>query len=272
MRRQRRALQVRQHSRDGVGPAAFTAWRSARRTDENAARDEQLGHVHVERGLRRTERGGRQVDQHRSAVHDDHVADVEPAVRDAGVMQQCHLPHQLQEQRVAHLVGARELQRGQIGLASDQQRVAVGAEAGGNHIGHANAGLRGHQRRQRLVLHLLEPTDGCAPRRIAVSEKPPATRDALRVLCVSAQHAYLQRPPVRAVPEILRGTLCWRSAISRSLTSTPSDSSSPAPRSMGGAPSGDPNASRTSAPAARPSASPARTSAGSASLEREKAE
>ena len=84
-------------------PASTAIAQRAFRADEDAARDEQLGHVHVERGLRRAEAGGRQVDQHRFAVHDEHVAEVQPAVRDAGVMQPSDLPAQLHEQLVAHL-------------------------------------------------------------------------------------------------------------------------------------------------------------------------
>ena len=91
-----------------------------------------------------------------------------------------------------------------VGLAGDEQGVALGAEAGGDDLGHAHAGLRGHQRRQRLVLDLFQPSDGRAPRRIAVGEQPPATREALGVLCVSPQHANLQRSSVFVVPEVLR--------------------------------------------------------------------
>ena len=206
VRCERRALQVRQGASDGVGPSGIHGGpQRAFRADEDAARDEQLGHVYVERGLRRAEAGRRQVDHQRFAVHDQHVAQIQPAVRDPGVVQHSDLPAQLHEQLVAHLLGPRVLQRREIGLEGDQQRVAVGADARGDHPRHAHTGLRGHQRRDRLVLDLFEASDGCAPGWVAVGEKAPATREALRVLCVSAQDADLQRSSVVAVPEVVRG-------------------------------------------------------------------
>ena len=146
-------------------------------------------------------------------------------------MQPRHLPQQLLEQLVAHLLGARQLERLDVGLARDQQRVALGAEAGRDHFGHAHAGLRGHQRRQRLVLDLLEPSDGRAPRRVAVGEQPPATRQPLGVLRVSTEHAHLQRRPrPRRARQYSAAPIRCRSAIRRSLTSTPSDASAPRTR------------------------------------------
>jgi hypothetical protein len=118
-------------------------------------------------------------------------------------MQPSNLPAQLQKQLVAHLVGPRELQRREIGLVGDQQRVAVGAEARGDHLRHAHTRLRGHQRRDRLVLDLFEAPDGCAPWWIAVGEQAPPTREALGVLCVSPQDPHLQRSSVVAVPEVV---------------------------------------------------------------------
>ena len=118
-------------------------------------------------------------------------------------MQPSDLPAQLQEQLVADLIGARELQRLEVGLAGDQQRVVVGAEARRDHLRHAHTRLRGHQRRHRLVLDLFEPSDGCAPWRIAVGEQAPPTREALSVLCVSPQHTHLQRSSVVVVPEVV---------------------------------------------------------------------
>ena len=69
VRRERGPLQVRQHATDGVAPAGVD--RLAQRaigTDEDGARDEQLGDVDVERRLRGAERRRRQVHQHRPAV------------------------------------------------------------------------------------------------------------------------------------------------------------------------------------------------------------
>ena len=81
------------------------------------------------------------------------------------------------------------------------QRVAVRAESGGDDLGHPDSGLRGHQRRERLVLDLLEPADGDAPRRVAVGERPPAAGEPLGVLCVPAEHPHLQRAaPARRAP------------------------------------------------------------------------
>ena len=63
---------------------ASTALRSVRSgPTRTAAGDQELGDVHVERGLRGTERRGREVDQHRTFVRDEHVAQVEAAVGDA---------------------------------------------------------------------------------------------------------------------------------------------------------------------------------------------
>ena len=68
-------------------------------------------------------------------------------------------------------------------------------------LGYPDTGLRGHQCRQRLVLDLLEPSDRCASRWVAVGEQPPAARQPLGVLGVAAEHAHLQRAPVRVVPD-----------------------------------------------------------------------
>ena len=68
--------------------------------------------------------------------------------------------HEVLERLVAHLSGLDELERLDVRLARDHERVALGAEPDGDDLGHPDAGLRGHQRRQRLVLDLLEPPDG----------------------------------------------------------------------------------------------------------------
>ena len=78
-----------------------------------------------------------------------------------------------------------------------------GLEADGDHLGHADARLRGHQRRDCLVLDLLEPSHRCAPRWVTVGEQSPATGQPLGVLRVPAEHAHLQRAPLRVVPHEL---------------------------------------------------------------------
>ena len=45
---------------------------------------------------------------------------------------------------VAHVLRARELERLDVRLAGDHERVAVGAERGGDHLGHPHARLAGH--------------------------------------------------------------------------------------------------------------------------------
>ncbi len=89
---------------------------------------------------------------------------------------------------------ARVLERLDVRLPRDDECVAVGVRGGRDHLGHPDACLRGHQRRQRLVLDLLESPDGDAPRRIPVGERAPAPGEPLRVLRVAAEDAHPQRP------------------------------------------------------------------------------
>jgi hypothetical protein len=57
VRRERSALQVREHAGNGVAPAGRDGLaQRALRADEDGAGDEELGHVDVERGLRGTKR------------------------------------------------------------------------------------------------------------------------------------------------------------------------------------------------------------------------
>jgi hypothetical protein len=84
--------------------------------DEDTARDEELGHVDVERRLRRAQRRCRQVDEHRPVLADEHVAQAEPAERSPPV-EAVNLPQQVDERLVAHLVDSRELKRLDVGLA-----------------------------------------------------------------------------------------------------------------------------------------------------------
>ena len=66
---------------------------------------------------------------------------------------------------------------------------------------YPNTGLRGHQCRHGFVLDLVQSSDGCASRWIAVSEEAPAARQSLGVLCVPAEHPHLQRAPVHVVAD-----------------------------------------------------------------------
>ena len=59
------------------------------------------------------------------------------------------------------------------------------------------------KRRQRLVLDLLQPPDRRAARWVSVGEQPPATSQPLGVLRVAAEHAHLQRAPVRVMADVL---------------------------------------------------------------------
>ena len=107
MRCQCGALQVGQRAFNCVAPASFDGpVQRPLRADENGARDEELGNVDVERGLRRAERRRRQVDQHRPVVEDEDVARVEPAVGDARSMKPANLSPEILERLVAHLIGS----------------------------------------------------------------------------------------------------------------------------------------------------------------------
>ena len=57
--------------------------------------------------------------------------------------------------------------------------------------------LRGHHRRERLVLDLLDAADGHAPPRVAVGERAPTPCEPLGVLRVSPEHPY-RRPAFRS--------------------------------------------------------------------------
>ena len=122
---------------------------------------------------------------------------------DARVVQPPNLPPQLLEDLVAHLIGAGELEWRDIRLARGQDGVVVGAEADRDHFRYPDTGLAGHQRRERLVFDLLQPSDGGALREVSVGEQAPATGEPLGVLRVPAKYAYLQRVAVAVVPDEL---------------------------------------------------------------------
>jgi hypothetical protein len=140
----------------------------------------------------------------RLTVDDDDVAEVEPAVRDTGVMKPGDLAQELLQELITHLIGGRELERVNLRLARDQQCVPFWSETDGDDLRDPDAGLRRHQCRQRLMLDLLEPPEGRASRRVAIGEEPPAASRALGVLSVAPQHAHLQRSSVPLAPEELR--------------------------------------------------------------------
>ena len=119
---------------DGLGQRALGA-------DEDATGDEELGHVDVERRPWGAERRGREVDQHRAVRVDEHVAQVEPAVRDARRVQAVDLTPQVDDGRVGHVIRVCELERVDVRLAGDHQRVAVGAECGADHLRHPHPRL-----------------------------------------------------------------------------------------------------------------------------------
>ena len=81
--------------------------------------------------------------------------------------------------------------------------VAVRAKGGRDDLGHSDSCLCRHQCRQGLVLDLLQTSVRDAPRRIAVGERAPAPGQALGVLRIATEHAYLQRPPARVVSDVL---------------------------------------------------------------------
>ena len=201
VRCERGALEVGLDASQGVAePGLDRLGQRALGADEDTAGDEELGHVDVERRLRCAERRRRQIDEHRPVVAHEHVAEVEPAVGDACSMQVVDLPPQIDEHLVAHVIGARELQGSAVRLASDQECVAFGAERGDDDLGHPDAGLRGREERESLVLDLLEAPDRRASRRIAVGEEPPAPGEPLRVLRVAAEHPHLERTTLASRP------------------------------------------------------------------------
>ncbi len=117
MRRERRALHVRQHAPDSVGPARLDRFAECPvGADEDTARNQELGDVHVEGGLGGTERRRREVDEHRTFVRVEHVAQVEAAVGDARCVKPGDLPPEILQRLVAHLIGAREFERVDVRL------------------------------------------------------------------------------------------------------------------------------------------------------------
>ena len=139
----------------------------------------------------------------RLPVDDGDVQAVEPAVRDAGGVKPGDLLPQLVEQVIGHLLRRHVLERLDVGLTRDDQRVAPQPLGRDDHLGHANAGPGGHHRRERLVLDLLDAADGHALPRVAVGERAPTPREPLGVLRVAPEHPYRDRLPARVVADVL---------------------------------------------------------------------
>ena len=181
---------------------ARTALLNARlRADEHRAGDEELGDVDVELRLVRSERRRRQVDEHRPVVADEHVARVEPAMRNAGRVEPRDLSPESSSSSSLTWSALESSSGSTSGWRVDHERVVLGAKHHGDDLGDPNTGLRSHQRRHGFVLDLLQSPDRCASRWVTVGEKAPATSQPLGVLRVPAEHPHLQRAPVRVVAD-----------------------------------------------------------------------
>ena len=108
-------------------------------------------------------------------------------------MQLGDLAHQIEDGLVAHLVAARELHRGHVRLASDDECVVFWAKCGDHHLGYADACLRRHKEREPFMLDLLQAPHRRAPRWVAIGEKAPASGEPLRILRVAAEESHPER-------------------------------------------------------------------------------
>ena len=118
--------------------------------------------------------------------HDDGVAAKHP-VGDAGCPQPQHGQQDLIQCAVSE-AGAVGLRQGRaIGHPAHQRRIPAGSElAGGEHVGHEDAGAPGHQGEVGLVLNLLQAVQDQGGARIAVHAEPPQFRQHPGVGCVTA--------------------------------------------------------------------------------------
>ena len=266
MWRQRGGLQVGEGSFDRLVPHAVE--RGAERplrAHQHRARDQQLGGVHVDRRLRRTERCRCPAPHHVVVADDDHVCGVQPAVGDPGGAQLADLAPELPEQLVAHRVRRPILERPDVGLARDDQRVAVRAQGGGDDPRRRDSGLRGHQGGQCLMLDLFQPA---RPARCAAGRGRRASGIAASTAGCPV-HPGRGRAPSADRPDSDEPTysvepIRCRAAIRSSRTPTPSSTSARRTASAVGTPSDEPNATRTRMPAVRPSAMLPRALDGSA--------
>jgi len=119
---------------------------------------------------------------------------------------------------VARAVGRQALERLDVGLEGDDERVAVRAKRSGYDVGDVDSGLARQRRRQRLVLDLLEPAYAHASRWIPIGERAPQPGYPLGVLRIPSENAHPQRLSVEVVPDVLGRAdvlLCRRLQVGR---------------------------------------------------------
>src|SRR5262245_8243467 len=113
------------------------------------------------------------------------------------------LQPELLKRRITHVLGAGHFERVPFSLLRYEDRVLLGANSDSDYCGYSYAGLSRHQGRNGLVLDLLDATHGSTSGRIAVREQLPVPRKPLRVLSVSSEYAYLERPSVSRLAVVL---------------------------------------------------------------------
>ena len=189
---------------------ASTALRNARSgPTRTRARDQELGHVDVERRLGRTERRRREVDEHRAVVGDEHVAQVEPAVGDARRMKPGDLLH-----RGPPSVSSRHADRGSRSSSGSTSGWRVTTSASSFRAERGASRPRAPGRRPARPSSVTTPScstcssraDRRASRRIAVGQEAPAASQALRVLRVATEHADLQLASPGVVADVVART------------------------------------------------------------------
>ena len=100
--------------------------------------------------------------------------------------------------------GGRSSSGSDVGLARDDECVAVRAQSGGRDSRRRDSGLRSHQGGQCLMLDLFQPADRRAARRVAEGERAVSPRPPLGVLCIPAEDAHLQRLAGLGRADVLR--------------------------------------------------------------------
>jgi hypothetical protein len=119
-------------------------------------------------------------------------------------METTHLVQEVSERLVAHMVGGRSFEWLDVWLTGGDQRIAIRADGSDDDLGDSDARLSCHERRERLVLDLLQAADGCAARGVAVRKQAPAPGQSLRVLGVVVEQADLQRASIGIVADVFR--------------------------------------------------------------------
>ena len=265
MRRQRGALEVGERACDGVGAGRRRRrWRAPGRARRGpclrrAARPRRCRATTA--ALRAWPPRGRRASARRPTTIT--LPRVQAPVRDPGPVQ---LGDLVPESRGAARRRLRPPLRAAATSGCSVTRIASpsGPSAAASNVGHADAGAAGHERRERLVLDLLQPADGDAVRRVPVGEQAPAPRQALGVLRVPAEDTHPDRPAAR-VSDVLRGAEVL--PLDGAQIASPRRRARRAPRgscSAGGTPAAEPKTRRTIAAAPRPSDRPASAAAGSA--------